>query len=104
MYCRVRSNPNPNATQLSLFPTVQPRRQHHINHGDHYRVWLGTVQWQRRREQTLDHDDYRCQNCGSDEALVVHHTTYARVGDEWPEDLTTLCRSCHEWEHQRRVA
>ena len=106
MYCRIRSNPN--ATQLALFPTttLRPRRLHHANPGERYRTWLGTIQWQHRREQTLDRDEYRCTQCGSDEQLVVHHETYAHLGDEggWPSDLKTLCRTCHEWEHQRRAA
>jgi len=77
-----------------------------LNRGDYYRTWLGTAQWQRRREHTLDRDDYRCTNCGCDEQLVVHHETYDHLGNEgsWPGDLRTLCRSCHEWEHQRRAA
>lgn len=104
----MRRTTQPHAGQLSLFPTgsLVTRRQHHRNPGEHYRTWLGTVQWQHRREQTLERDDYRCQNCGCDEQLVVHHETYDHLGDEgsWPEDLTTLCRSCHDWEHQRRAA
>ncbi len=94
------------AGQLSLFPTgsLETRRQHHANYGDRYRVWLGTMQWQRRREHAIARAEYRCTNCGSTERLVVHHDSYDHVGDEWPEDLRVLCWSCHEWEHQRRAA
>jgi len=101
---RTRTKQHPG--QLSLFPTgsLVTRRQHHATQADRYRVRMGTIQWQRERDLALERDDYRCQNCGCDEQLVVHHRTYARVGDEWPEDLVVLCRDCHEWEHQRRAA
>ena len=94
------------AGQLSLFPTgsLVTRRQHHATRGDRYRVRMGTIQWQRERELAMERDEYRCQNCGSGERLVVHHRTYERVGDEWPQDLVVLCWSCHEWEHERRAA
>lgn len=94
------------AAQLSLFPTgsLATRRQHHANRSDRYRVWLATTQWQNQRNRALERDDYRCQNCGSEERLVVHHRTYDHFEDEWPEDLVVLCWSCHDWEHQRRAA
>ena len=94
------------AGQLSLFPTgsLQTQRHHHANPGDRYRVWLGTDQWQYRRHQALERDEYRCQNCGSHAQLVVHHQSYDHVGDEWPQDLIVLCRECHDWEHERRAA
>lgn len=93
------------AGQLSLFPTgsLVQQRHHHRNRGDRYRVRMGTIQWQIERQLALARDDQRCQNCGSEERLVVHHRTYAHVGDEWPQDLVVLCWSCHEWEHERRA-
>jgi 5-methylcytosine-specific restriction endonuclease McrA len=92
------------AGQLSLFATgsLVTRRQHHVNRGDYYRTYLGTVQWQRRREQALERDRFRCRNCGSEARLVVHHQSYEHLGDEWPEDLKVLCWDCHQWEHERR--
>lgn len=102
----MRTRTQQDAGQLSLFPTgsLVTRRQHHANRGDGYRTYLGTVQWEAQRDLALQRDDYRCQNCASSERLVVHHRTYAHLGDEWPEDLVVLCWSCHEWEHQRRAA
>src|SRR5215471_19315364 len=104
----MRTTAQQRAGQLSLFPTgsLVTQRQHHTSRDDYYRRWLGSTQWQHRREQTLDRDDYRCTECGCDEQLVVHHETYAHLGNEggWTSDLKTLCRSCHEWEHQRRAA
>jgi hypothetical protein len=31
--------------------------------------------------------------------FAVHHTSYANVPDEKPEDLMLLCYSCHELAH-----
>lgn len=102
----MRTATQQHAGQLSLFPTgsLQPRRQHHVNRGDRYRVRMGTLQWQVERGLALERDHFRCQNCGSEAQLVVHHRTYDHVGDEWPEDLVVLCWNCHEHEHQRRAA
>jgi hypothetical protein len=35
--------------------------------------------------------------------LEVHHRTYKHRGDEWRhlDDLTVLCRECHEWISQK---
>jgi 5-methylcytosine-specific restriction endonuclease McrA len=94
---------HPHAGQLSLFPTgrLMTRRKHHPNRGEQYRVWLGTVQWQHRRELAMERADYRCTDCGCEDRLVAHHTSYARVGDEWPEDLEALCPDCHDKRHER---
>jgi 5-methylcytosine-specific restriction endonuclease McrA len=92
--------------QLSLFPagSLVTKRQHHANGGNRYRVRMATEQWRCERFLALERDGFRCTNCGSEAALVVHHTSYNHVGDEWPEDLTTLCRDCHTREHERRAA
>ena len=37
------------------------------------------------------------------EPLEVHHRTYVHRGSEWKhlDDLTVLCRDCHEWVSQK---
>ena len=53
--------------------------------------------WQRLRLQVMDRDLWRCVACGDTKStLHVHHKLYC--GDIWdspPEDLQTLCNSCH---------
>lgn len=53
--------------------------------------------WQRLRLQVMDRDAWRCVACGDTKStLHVHHKRYC--GDIWdspPEDLQTLCNSCH---------
>lgn len=90
------------AAQLSLFPTgsLETQRQHHRTRGDRYRVRMGTLQWQRERDLAMERADYRCTDCGCEEALVVHHDSYEHVGDERPEELAVLCHDCHEDRHR----
>lgn len=66
-----------------------------------YEEYLKTPEWAKKREQALERDGYRCRNCNSSEHLHVHHRTYARRGHEDLNDLTTLCRECHEHFHNR---
>lgn len=64
-----------------------------------YAEYLESTVWQGKRVGALERAGDRCQVCNSDKQLNVHHRTYERVGDEAPEDLTVLCRSCHETHH-----
>lgn len=64
-------------------------------------------QWQRKRLQILERDNWSCTVCGSDKKqLHVHHRYYIQGRNVWEYDndsLTTLCDSCHEYEHKRDV-
>lgn len=70
-----------------------------------YEEYLKTSEWNEMRKRILERDGYRCRVCNTDEALHVHHRTYARRGHEDTNDLTTLCQVCHEDFHAKpRVA
>jgi 5-methylcytosine-specific restriction endonuclease McrA len=57
-------------------------------------------EWQVRRVQALTRARFRCQMGSSRDApLDVHHNSYQNYGDEKPEDLVVLCRSCHQKFH-----
>ena len=57
-------------------------------------------EWQVRRVQALTRAGYKCQTCSRrDTTLDVHHNCYQNYGDERPEDLVVLCRSCHQKFH-----
>lgn len=82
--------------------------------------YLCSQHWIDTREAAKARVGYRCQvcrvfgpnaTCGvrlpweeqmMTEApqLDVHHVTYARLGQELPEDLEVLCRSCHDKRHR----
>lgn len=64
-------------------------------------------EWQKKRLQILDRDDFACVRCGDDQQMLhVHHTFYWDKEDEvppWDYDnytLITLCESCHKDEHK----
>ena len=68
-----------------------------------YSELLKDPRWQKKRLEILDRDNFTCTVCGdSRETLHVHHKRYS--GSPWDssnEDLSTLCRWCHEQESGR---
>lgn len=64
-----------------------------------YREYLQSPEWQVRRQWALARAGYRCQVCNGQGVLDCHHRTYERVGREHPEDVTVLCRRCHQLFH-----
>jgi len=68
-----------------------------------YQSYLNSAWWKAQREKALERATYRCQLCNNpDDVLQVHHRTYERLGEELPEDLTVLCKSCHYWFHKSK--
>jgi hypothetical protein len=60
-------------------------------------------EWQKKRLQILERDNFTCQTCLNDnEVLHVHHKFYIPnkliwdYNDEW---FITLCGTCHENAH-----
>ena len=64
-----------------------------------YSKKLSDGRWQRKRLQIFQRDGFRCQDCGSQDDLQVHHLYYLTGIQPWehPDDLlTTLCGNCHQ--------
>ena len=61
-----------------------------------YREYLQSATWKMKRQESLIRAGHKCEMCGSEDRLEVHHKTYDRFGQEMAVDLTVLCRSCHE--------
>jgi len=66
-----------------------------------YTEYLQTKHWKNIREIALLRANHKCRMCGSKEKLQVHHNTYNNLGNERNEDLTVLCKECHEFLHDR---
>jgi hypothetical protein len=69
----------------------------------YYRVtYLKSDDWKRKRAVVLKRDRYRCVHCGA-RATQVHHKKYARrnIGREPIEWLVSVCKPCHERQHER---
>ncbi len=84
---------------------VNGRRRLGIRRGDkfvrpNYKAYIQSAEWAVKRQQALKHYGRRCRACGATQSLEVHHKTYARLGRELIEDLTILCRTCHEAVHR----
>lgn len=60
--------------------------------------------WQKKRLEILERDNYTCVECGETEkTLHVHHDYYARSKKIWEYDdefLQTLCEDCHSERHE----
>ena len=64
-----------------------------------YRKYIRSKAWKQKAEEAKERVDNRCQFCNRsrDEIqLDAHHRTYERLGNELPEDITILCRDCHQ--------
>jgi hypothetical protein len=73
-----------------------------------YAKYLNSDAWLKdKRPKILKRDKHRCTKCGSygslKSPLQVHHKSYKRVGFESEENLTTLCRACHQRHHGRGI-
>lgn len=60
--------------------------------------------WQRKRLQIMQRDEFHCMLCGNKQKLLhVHHNTYEGqyLWECRPSYLVTLCIDCHEKIHGR---
>jgi 5-methylcytosine-specific restriction endonuclease McrA len=67
-----------------------------------YKEYLTSDAWKAKRKAVLIRDGLRCQLCGHDKNLHVHHITYERIYVEDLEDLITVCQRCHENVHSKK--
>jgi hypothetical protein len=68
---------------------------------DYYRNdYLKSDEWKRKRYVVLKRDNWRCVFCGG-RATQVHHKKYAKynIGKEPIEWLVSVCKSCHDKQH-----
>jgi len=70
-----------------------------------YEDFLKTPYWKSISKFIKNRDFNRCEICGSQKRLHVHHKTYNHHGDELHhlDDLITLCRTCHSSIHEKRI-
>src|SRR5262249_39716457 len=67
---------------------------------DQYAAYLKSAKWKKIRYAVLKRDGFTCSKCGGKFNLQVHHLTYDHIGEELLEDLKTLCRDCHTFQHK----
>ena len=62
--------------------------------------------WTNVREYVLFRDGHQCQCCkgkSGDTILNVHHIESRMTGGNAPNNLITLCKTCHEGYHQGKI-
>lgn len=70
------------------------------DHREWYRgVYLKSDHWKELKALKLTHNPI-CQRCGFKHHLDVHHVNYRNIFDVSLSDLLTLCRICHNKEHE----
>lgn len=58
-------------------------------------------EWRALSAQIIERDGCACQKCSATADLVVHHKVSWIVSrDDSPDNLITLCRTCHADEHR----
>ncbi len=69
------------------------------NAGIEYNEYINSPEWREKAEEAKARAGNRCQVCNRSRAEVqidAHHRTYERLGKELIEDITVLCRECHQ--------
>ena len=65
-----------------------------------YQQYRNTEYWYDLRQEIITSRGNKCERCGSDFLLDVHHRNKVyRRGHEIDSDLIVLCRECHTKEH-----
>lgn len=64
-----------------------------------YKDYLKTEHWKLTKKSFLVTVKHNCMKCGIKEKLEVHHITYKDLGNEKNNQLSLLCRSCHQNTH-----
>jgi hypothetical protein len=62
--------------------------------------YFNSQTWKEKRHRLLTDRGFKCDLCESTGRLEVHHISgYNRIPNEFLSDLTCLCRSCHQLQH-----
>lgn len=79
----------------------EPSSTSHISITSSYKkAYLSSYKWDTMRKSILKRDSYTCQGClATDMPLEVHHLSYSNFTREKEEDLVSLCRKCHQRQH-----
>ena len=68
-----------------------------------YFEYMQGESWRQKRLEAFVRHGTRCELCGSEENIQVHHATYRNLFNEDVEtDLVVLCHDCHDNIHAGR--
>lgn len=64
------------------------------------RKHLESEPYEELRQEILRRDGWRCQSCGRQRDLQVHHIeARSHLGNDSEQNLITLCANCHRSVH-----
>jgi 5-methylcytosine-specific restriction endonuclease McrA len=64
------------------------------------RLKLDPEKYETLKNEVLERDGWRCQDCGSAKMLEVHHVKpRSKLGHDASDNLITLCVDCHGRRH-----
>ncbi len=66
-----------------------------------YEKYLLSKKWKDIRIRLFKERGYKCENCGVNHDLQVHHLVYDHLYNERLYELKILCKLCHKEEHKR---
>lgn len=68
---------------------------------NNYNDYLLSNHWYNKRKSYFKTYEKKCNHCGTDKEIHLHHLTYENIGNESFNDLMPLCKDCHSKEHDR---
>lgn len=69
-----------------------------------YKKYLRTEYWGLVRRVMHEIIGYKCEVCGTDKYIAIHHFNYDNLGKETVNDLACLCEQCHIGIHNSESA
>lgn len=66
---------------------------------DSYKAYLLSPKWRGFTNNIRKIRKHKCEKCGSNIRLQIHHKSYLNIFKETPDDVLLLCKACHELEH-----
>jgi HNH endonuclease len=64
---------------------------------------IRSLKWRNMKQDMLRLRGGRCERCGHQHSLELHHKNYERLGRELIADLELLCKRCHETADRERA-
>ena len=61
-----------------------------------YKKYRGSTDWKRRRKFLIKIKGEKCEKCGDNKSLQIHHLRYKTLGKEQTSDVEVLCFDCHQ--------
>lgn len=75
----------------------EEKKSRRVVYSDH----MTSDKWRFFRDQVISERGGMCERCGKrgHAPMNVHHLTYARLGQELPDDVKVYCLPCHKLMH-----